>query len=979
MVSHRHQNAAHALVCALAEGTPLQDSFIAAIFMLAQDPQVLLGLDKVLSNIFLPKTGSQLSQLARKRASNGSDQLGSGNGLSAFTSSPTGAPVWHWKEPATLANSTRYISQPIRSPAQGNDAFNNAPVQPYHSDYLPPPIVVHAEVYRPPLPPGGYYQQPYIQNHPQGYYHNGYYANPLPNLAPRSNWMNQGNPQGQYHGDWSTPLPHSTQPGSYQQPFVAYPGYYQHQNYQLAPYPYTGSYQQSSSHPQPPPPPVTHNTGNQTSGAPNEKVSTDTNDVSYHRLLDNDDNVPPQSGGSASAAISLRKSSTPVLNADGSEARKPSEPAMVTLPISEDRAIDLDSPTLPSPSATQSRIKTIAEPPSDHPASLPEVVLISDPAPDQNFRRQSPIVRGSKYSAEKSKATATARNTETISSTVPGDSPRRRSSRGTVLTPKAKAAGILLGTQTQKSGETGSRRVSKTSTARDTSRSPTPNGEPPLATVNDASELQSTLEVAQPVLPACETPTVEDTSENTPLIGGVVLRSSGRERRPTAKVIASSAPRSGGRVSDYSSNVPRVSSKLCFSHSSNTSIPSNAPDTSKDTAFDKILSSASKTQTSPMTTEASTAPRHSKELRRSTTSSHSDQLRQKPTSDTEQRQNFIDGRRMYPRKVNRGNIPDEQVMETMVGADMDAEAIAHTNTSPTRYQKFLTNDKGQGMGQALLMMAHVAVDWIDSDDEDEQVSENNFQLKLQEAMDRQLQKSKPESNVTTQSHSARGMSPGLPLSISRAQLTPSLAARDRLDSAFSPVISAGILSSDTLANHEHAVAPSSGLQNGQNHTSTDARSISQITDDFIALVRLKDEAKVHGLPINDWMSLDELTNLIKTHHASNGKSKTTPNISTSIPSPSRPATRSGAVKNSRPESRVSLDNQRYGINGSDEISQLGSANGSRNSTPSTRGASSATPRPRSQTPPVSTFKKGGTVISFGKKAVRPNSVTSAQV
>ena len=978
MVSHRHQNAAHALVRALAQGAPLQDSFIAAIFMLAQDPQVLLGLDKVLSNIFLPKTGSQLSQLARKRASNGSDLPGSGNGLNAVASSPTAAPVWHWKEPATLANSTRYISQPMRQPAPANDGFNHPVIQPYHSDYLPPPIVVHAEVYRPPLPPSGYYQQPhqpYIHNHPQGYYHNAYYAKPLPDLAPRNNWMNQSIPQGQYHGDWSTPLPHSIPPGSYQQPFNAHAGYYQPQTYQQPPYPYTGSYQQSNYQP----PPVAHNTSNQTSAAPNAKAPSDANDVSYQRLLDDDDGVPPQSGGSVSAAISSRTSCTPTRNADASEARTPSEPPIVTLPIPEDRAISVDLPNLSSGSATQSRIETIAEPTSNHSAVLPEVVVISDPAPDQSIRRQSPIVQKNKHSAEKSKASANFGNTVVISDPVPDDSPRRRSSRGTVLTPKAKAAGILLGTQIQKPGQTGSRRVSNTSTSRNASKSPASDGVPPLATFDDASEMQSTLELAHPAVPARETPATEDTSEKAPVVGGIALRSSGRERRPTAKVLASSAPRSGGRVSDYSSSIPRISSKLCLSHSSNTSIPSNTPVTSKDTPFNRILSSASNTQTSPETVEASTPSRHSSELVLPTTSSQNDQLGQNSTTETEQRQKSIDGQDAYPKRSRRSTITDEQVMEAMVGTNDDAEVIAHLNTSPTKYQKFLTNDKGQGMGQALLMMAHIAVDWIDSDDEDEQVSENDFQVKLQRAIDRQLQKSKSKTNAATLSHSAQSTSPRLSLPTTRAQSTPSLAARDSPDAAFPPSVSADNINSDVSANHEPTVAPSSGLQNGENHASTDARSISQITDDFIALVRLKDEAKVHGLPINDWMSLEELTNLVKTHHASEGEVKNLAGTSTSVPTPSRPATRSGAVNSSRPDSGVAREHQRHRAMRSDVITQLGTTNGSRNSTPSTRGASSATPQPRIQTLPIPSFKKGGTVISFGEKAAQATTVTSARV
>jgi hypothetical protein len=977
VVSHRHQNAAHALVRALVQGAPLQDSFIAAIFMLAQDSQVLLGLDKVLSNIFLPKTGSQLSQLARKRASNGSDLPGSGNGLNAVASSPTAAPVWHWKEPATLANSTRYISQPMRQPAPGNDGFNHPVIQPYHSDYLPPPIVVHAEVYRPPLPPSGYYQQPhqpYIHNHPQGYYHNGYYAKPLPDLAPRSNWKSQSIPQGQYHGDWSTPLPHSITPVSYQQPFNAHAGYYQPQTYPQPPYPYTGSYQQSNYQP----PPVAHNTSNQASAAPNAKAPSDANDVSYQRLLNDDDGVPPQSGGSVSAAISLRTSCTPTRNADASEARIPSELPIVTLPIPEDRAFSVDLPNLSSASAIQSRIETIAEPTSNHSAVLPEVVVISDPASDQSIRRQSPIVQKNKHSAEKSKASANSGNTVVISDPVPYDSPRRRSSRGTVLTPKAKAAGILLGTQIQKPGQTGSRRVSNTSTSRNASKSPTSDGVPPLATVNDASEMQSTLEFAQPAVPARETTASEDTSENTP-VSGTVLRSSGRERRPTAKVLASSAPRSGGRVSDYSSSIPRISSKLCLSHSSNTSIPSNTPVTSKDTPFNRILSSASNTHTSPETVEASTPPRHSSELVLPTTSSQNDQLGQNSTNETEQRQKSINGQDAYPKRSRRSNIADEHFMEAMVGTNEDAEVTAHLNTSPTKYQKFLTNDKGQGMGQALLMMAHIAVDWIDSDDEDEQVSEDDFQVKLQRAMDRQLQKSKSKTNAATQGHSVQSTSPGLSLPTTRAPSTPSLAARDSPDAASSPSISANIINSDVSANHEPTVAPSSGLQNGEHHASTDARSISQITDDFIALVRLKDEAKVHDLPINDWMSLEELTNLVKTHHASEGMLKNTAGISTSAPSPSRPATRSGAVHSSRPDPRAAQKTQRHMTTGSDEISQLRTTNGSRNSTPSSRGASSATPQPRIQTPPIPTFKKGGTVISFGKKAAQATTVTSARV
>jgi hypothetical protein len=232
VVSHQHQNAAHALVHALAQGAPLQDSFIAAIFMLAQDPQVRLGLDKLLGNIFLPKTGSQLSQLARKRASNGSDQSGSGNGVNHSSSTPAGAPIWHWKEPATIANSIRYNFYPIRAPAPGNGGFNNTVVQPYYQDPLPPPILVQAEVYRPPPPqPPGYHQQPYMPNQPQSYYQNSYYPKPPPNLAPPSNWMSQCYNEGRMQGNWSAPLSYNAHAESYPQSSDTHRQSYQQPSY----------------------------------------------------------------------------------------------------------------------------------------------------------------------------------------------------------------------------------------------------------------------------------------------------------------------------------------------------------------------------------------------------------------------------------------------------------------------------------------------------------------------------------------------------------------------------------------------------------------------------------------------------------------------------------------------------------------------------------------------------------------------------
>lgn len=988
VVSHQHQNAAHALVQALAQGAPLQDSFIAAIFMLAQDPQVRLGLDKLLCNIFLPKTGSQLSQLARKRASNGSDQSGSGNWVNASSSTPAGAPIWHWKEPATIANSARYNLYPIRAPAPGNGGFNNTVVQPYYQDPLPPPILVQAEIYRPPPPPSGYHQQPYMPNQPQSYHQNGHYPRPPPNLAPPGNWLSQGYHEGRMHGNWSRPLSYNAHAESYPQPPNTHGQSHQQPSSQSPINGQAGNFQQ----PRYPPPHNAHATSYQTASnddpgirqqsldAPDDGIPKDTADRSYQRLLDDAEGLLFPDGESVSQAICSRNSTSPIGRVEASGARIPSAPPKVAPPLVTDRDLNEDIPTRPSRLSRQTRNEPGVGAPNSHSAGLPEVVIISDPAPDESIRKHSPSIqtRG-KHVAKTNGFSASPEEPVVISDPAPDESLRRRSSRGTVLTSKAKAAGILLGTQVKDAGQISSRKASKLPEACHISASPKANGELRLTASDSPSRMASTSELAN-------SPTTDSSSvasqEPQEVAAGFVPRSSGRERKPTAKILASSSLWSGLKFSDYSTSVPRVSSRLRLSLSSQSSENSTG---SKDTSDDKMLTPSTKSQTSPEVAEGFVASQTDHGLSTSKASTQSDSLGQLKTFELDRRQNSNNERRVCvdKRSSDLGNprqrifsdeiisadkqdaSPDEHIVQPVVGSNKSLKSVLSVNVAPIKYQNFLTNDKGQGMGQALLIMAQVAAEWSDSDDEDNQMSKDEFQSKLQQAVDKQIQQSKFKVKSATLSQVPQEMSSTLPQP--GIGVLPTLPRTTPKDTAPSPNLSNGVHNNNVTPAYQRMPPPKPGPQDSAKHASTDPRSISQITDDFIALISLKDEAKRHGLPINDWMSLDELTNLVDAYHAGHLDFRNNSGVRTT----------SDATMNGSPETRAAQANQRPRNGVSDEIFTAGSTNGSRNSTPSTRGASSATPQPRLQPPPtMPTFKKGGTVMNFRVKSKQASGATS---
>lgn len=939
VVSPRHQRAADTLVYALVHYAPPQSAFIAAIFMLAQDHQVLSGLDKLMGNIFLPKTGSQLSQLARKRAINGSDQSGSGSGLNSFSSTPTAAPIWHWKEPATIANSIRYTSPSMKNPAPVNAGFNHTVVQPYHQDPLPPPIVVQAEIYRPPPPPAGYYQSPYSYppNQPQNFIQNDLYPGLAPNMAPPSNWAHQVNHDSRLHGNWSTPLPFDAHPGSYQQPGDAHArSYGQELNA------HAESYQQ---------PVVTAH-----AGAYQPTHNTQAGD--YQKLLHNDEGYRVPENEAASPAISPQKSGTPIVNIDTSEAYTPSEARIISPPLATDPNVDKSmSAQLPS-SPSELRTEPSAE--TDGLSDTPQEPLVrSDPAPGESFPR--------------------------------------RSSRGTILTSKAKAAGILLGTQSNSPCQTSFSRVSKTPKPHNASTSPEANSEVLPAAGGSASEAASTLALARSTAVDSKSVMSKEPQDGAMDVEGFVPRSSGRERKPTAKILASTALRSGAKVLDYSSSVPRVSSKLRLSLSSQSSTMSEDSTESKATATDKSLSPSSKSQTSPEAAEALAASVCGREP-------------------------IISNIKTRLKKVTSR---ETQVNLPTVGSGVDSHSVTPIHVSSKKDQRFLTNDKGQRMGQALLLMAQVAAEWSDSDDEDEPTSEREFQSKLQEAVDKRIQQNKSNANTAAQGHLSLKISPTLSQPVNGVLPTTSWTTRDHSGSL--PHYSNGVARSNALTRHQPVLLPSPGPQSSATNASTDLRSISQITDDWVALVKLKDEARTHGMPINDSMSLDQLTDLLTAYYAGEHDVANKPAMRTLVPSPARPVALSGAPAHlstgldqgmrqqstdsrtsdssgrsrarrstaqhtsqydfnpqglnggppgggtiimNGPETRVAQAKQRQNSKGLDETSTTGSTAGTRNSTPSTRDARSTTPQPRIQTPPVINFKKGGIILSFGNKAKR---------
>jgi hypothetical protein len=966
VVSYQHQSAANALVDALVKGAPPQDQFIAAVFMLAQDPQLLLGLEKLLSNIFLPKTGSQLSQL-RKRADPASDAAAGETGLTASSSAP--APIYHWKEPATIANSVRYSTYAARAPAPIHGGFANTVVQPYYQDPLPPPILVQAEIYRPPPPPTGYYQQPYMPNQPQGYYQNGYYPGPPTNSAPPSNWVNQGNHDGQTHGYWPSTSPYGQHLASYQRPPDGYRQNYQQSSHQTPTNGHAGYYQQPRYAPSPPDAPAVNYQA--PSQAPpsfeqrppdieGETSPGETNEGGYQQLLNDVKDLPLPGHKSAPSSISSPRISESVSSAKVSGARTTPTPPTTPLPLVENRHTSEDMPALSTRSSRQTR----------NDISPPRTVVTSREASNGNLQKPLPSSRTkSKQTPQENEATTTPAKACIISDRAPQEKFRRRSSRGTVLTLKAKAAGIMLGTQARDTDQASSEKIPKPAKTRRVSTPPEVNDAPPLVTSASPCDELNIPELAEPratngngvlstELP--ETPT------------SFVPRSSGRERKPTAKSLASSSLRSVIRAPDYASSIPRVSSKLRLSLSSQGSILSAKSVGSESSLNETILTPSSKGPTSPDGFESLAASVIAHDSSRSRVSRQSDGLGHSKAPELDKRRPSDNERRTSAAErspsvvdLTRTTFSDDETSpekddnQPLIGTNVTSAAANLPNRRSFVNQNFLTNDKGQDMGQALLMMARVAAEWSDSDEGDN--TEIEFQAHLQQAVDKQMQQSKIDSQSKTPSQVPRQST--CPLSQPGIGVPAVIQRPVRSQSGSSSNVPIGIRSGPApppVAFH------TTGPQNGIKSANADPRSISQITDDFIALVKLKDEAKKLGLVIDDWMSLEELTNFVQAYHISRVDVVSKSGMGVLVPSPASTPTNLRAAVNGHAATRGA----HVHMNGmTHDTPATGATDFIRSSTPSTRAASSTTPQPRVQTPPIPiTFKKGGTVMNFRAKA-----------
>jgi hypothetical protein len=148
-VTETSQTAANSLITALEVAQPYPNAILAGIRILSENTEVLAGIDKVLTYLFAPKTGPSL---ARKRP--GEQSLSSANSTSPLAAKPQQAPpVWHRKEPATLQNPIRPPLAPPRSysaytphlPESVNPAEREAkqhsptPAHPSYTQYPPHP------------------------------------------------------------------------------------------------------------------------------------------------------------------------------------------------------------------------------------------------------------------------------------------------------------------------------------------------------------------------------------------------------------------------------------------------------------------------------------------------------------------------------------------------------------------------------------------------------------------------------------------------------------------------------------------------------------------------------------------------------------------------------------------------------------------------------------------------------------------------
>jgi hypothetical protein len=991
VVSQRHQYAADMLLHALVQNAPKQEAFLAAISLLAQDYQVLLGLDKLMGNLFLPKTGPLL---ARKRTGNESEQSGSGGfPYGAYSSTPHGAPIWHWKEPATIANSTRYSSPSTRAPAPTNGEFVDTVAQPYHQDPLPPPMVVQAEVFRPPPPPPQYYQYPYVQHYKHAYTPNRYSA-PTVSQAAFGNYYSKVNYENGAHRNPPSLQQFETQPSS---EIVLSP-----QSRRLTPAPDVNNVQfetQSSSelvqYPEPGP----------LAPAP-DVVSVPTG---------NDDATHEHLSATSSTMVSPPANSLTTINGTATEKRL-------------------------------SLTKTTNEATPELSVSPEEVTSVTSPPSAENRRR--------------------------------------RSSRGTILTSKARAAGILLGTKVDSIDHTSSSKTSKVPKTRTKSASPVASVEQHQV---PASNRAGSLKKSEPERPteSVKRTTIDLNGPQVDHAGekAFVPRSSGRERKPTAKIIASSTVRPAGKGPDYATSVPRVSSKLRLSISSQSSTSSEESAAEAGaTRENGSLPSAVNGQASARETLA--------------------------TRGTTQKPDATDAK-----------TKDQLPMVPIASIDLVKDTNEHNLPSASRkHEKFLTNDKGQSMSQALLQLAQVAADWSDSDDddadEDEAEAELSFQEKLNQALQKHSLQSKPPSETNGPGHmSSQGF-----LSAATASTTdfsrPVPPGYDDLrpvqgyavqsqavpgqwyhqGPVMTPLpMGTQVPHSQGRIGHQPMLLPkrSNSSTDVAIHPAVDCRSNSQMTNDWLSLMKLKDEARSRGLPISDIMGLDQLANLLSAHDAEELNVASKPGLRTIVPTPVRLSAMSQTEQSGHPNGNANgyhygsspgippsqfypqreqqaspyslsaraatgsntpqqalpdhvqdiapnvrssskqtapangLNNpviteprvpsplvpsrstaqhtSRYdfnpqGLNGglpgggtiinvpatrrpqprkrggskapADATIYNGSADETRQSTPSSREGGSATPQPRASTPQVPAFKKGGIMLSFGKTATR---------
>lgn len=778
VVSQRHQYAADMLIHAILQNDPSQEAFLAAISVLAQDYQVLLGLDKLMGNLFIPKTGPQLARKLKETVQSASGAFGA----SPYSSTPHGAPIWHWKEPATIANSTRYSSPSTRAPAATNGGFVDTVVQTYHQDPLPPPLVVQAEVFRPPQPPPQYYKYPYQLNYQQAYTPNHYSALIATPVA---------------YGNQSTNFNYDNGASLNQPPLQRYDA-------QSRP----ESVQSIDPGPLAPAPDVCR--------APNGNHNTTRKDLSEKPAM-----------------ISPSVNSNTTTNGLATEKR----PSLYKK----------TNGTRPETSVSPEQVVSAMSPPSS-------------------------------------------------------ENPRRRSSRGTVLTSKARAAGILLGTQVDSIDQASVCKTSKAPQARTKSASPVASVEQRQV---PASNRPGSLDRPEP-----EKPTEYMNRIAVGLNGlqadragdkSFVPRSSGRERKPTAKILSSSAGKSSVKVTDYQSSAPRVSSKLRLLISSYSSVPSEISTNE--------AGAASEGPSFPSIVKGHTSPKDNRAAR--------DKVRKLGTAD---------------RMTN----DQELIMPFTNIEELNKSGKLQLLSTARKHEKFLTNDKGQSMSQALLQMAQIAADWSESDDDDEYEDDAEAELVFHNKLNHAVQKLELQSGLLIKTLSPPQMSlqgvpaaatpkamdshlPGLPGPVdprsaqSYAFQNHSFPAQSyHPGPGLSPMQSTDgqVPFNHTLNDHQPWHRPwllleaSSPAMNFAVPSKTDPRSSMQMTDNWMSLLRLQDIARSRGLPISDTMGLEQLTNLLRAHDAGELNVAIKPGSRTIAPTPASQVAMSQTLQSSVPNHKA---------------------------------------------------------------------------